>query len=270
MTRRADRLLQIVQVLRRRKAPTTARALAAELEVAPRTIYRDIVALQAAQVPIDGEAGVGYVLRPGYDLPPLMFSADELEAVVLGVRMVFARCDPELARAAMNVLAKVEAVVPNEAQMWRATLLVPHPLPGEIDFGAHVPAIRQAIRRNVKLQIDYADETGQATTRTIWPLGLYLFSHRTLVCAWCELRADYRAFRPERITSCTALEARFDAKNGALMAEFLKNFARQADGHAGPVPPVPAGGRDGGPSPLTCSPGAFRPASTDAPRSRRR
>lgn len=228
--RRADRLLQIVQVLRRRKAPTTARALAAELEVAPRTIYRDVAALQAAQVPIDGEAGVGYILRPGYDLPPLMFSADELEAVVLGVRMVYERCDPALARAAMNVLAKVEAVLPGDAtaQMWRAGLLVPHPLPEEIDFGAHVPTIRRAIRQNARVRIDYADETGGKTTRTIWPLGLYLFSHRTLVCAWCELRAAYRAFRPERISACSVLAQRFDPKNGALMAEFLASFtARQ-------------------------------------------
>ncbi len=228
--RRADRLLQIVQVLRRRKTPTTARALADELEVAPRTIYRDVAALQAARVPIDGEAGVGYVLRAGYDLPPLMFSADELEAVVLGARMVAARCDPELARAAMDVLAKVEAVLPGDApaQMRRATLLVPHPLPDELDFGAHVPTIRRAIRDHHKLRIDYADEHGQRSTRTIWPLGLYLFSHRTLVCAWCEMRADFRAFRPERIAACTALDLRFDAKHGALMTEFLASFSRQA------------------------------------------
>ncbi len=238
--RRADRLLQIVQVLRRRKTPTTARALAEELEVAPRTIYRDVAALQAARVPIDGEAGVGYILRPGYDLPPLMFSAEEIEAVVLGARMVYERCDPALARAAMDVPAKLEAVMPGRAsaEMWRASLLVPHPLASEIDFGAHVP-IRQAIRRSSKLRISYADAQGQQTTRTIWPLGLYLFSHRTLVCAWCELREEYRAFRPERITACTPLELRFDAKNGALMTEFLASFSRRAEADARPTPASP-------------------------------
>lgn len=110
--RRADRLLQIVQILRRRGRPTTAAALAEELEVQPRTIYRDMVALQAARVPVEGEAGVGYVLKPGYDLPPMMFTADEIEAVVLGARMVIERGDPELGRAAKDVLAKVESIVP--------------------------------------------------------------------------------------------------------------------------------------------------------------
>lgn len=126
--RKADRLLQIIQVLRRRRVPTTAEQLAEELEVTPRTIYRDVAALQASRVPIEGQAGMGYMLRPGYDLPPLMFGAEELEAVALGARMVADRGDPELARAAENVLAKVSAVLPDRLadQMWRAALMVPH------------------------------------------------------------------------------------------------------------------------------------------------
>lgn len=227
--RRADRLLQIVQILRRRGRPTTAAALAEELEVQPRTIYRDMVALQAARVPVEGEAGVGYVLKPGYDLPPVMFTADEIEAVVLGARMVIERGDPELGRAAKDVLAKVESIVPRALadQMWRASLLVPHPLESGVGFGDHVPVIRRAVRGNQKLAITYSDSKDISTSRTIWPLGLYLFSHVTLVCTWCELRGGYRAFRSDRIRECKTLAERFDPRGGRLMREFLTAFAQQ-------------------------------------------
>lgn len=225
--RRADRLLQIVQILRRRLGgPTTALTLAEELEVAPRTIYRDIIALQSARVPIDGEAGVGYMLRPGYDLPPMMFNADEIEAITLGARMVIERGDHDLARAARDVLAKIQAVLPKRAadQLWKAALLVPHPLPEGVGFGAHSAAIRKAIRDHRKLRISYADAKGTLTVRTIWPLGLYLFSHVTLICAWCEERSDYRAFRSERVGACDTLPDSFDPQNGQLMREFLARF----------------------------------------------
>lgn len=228
--RRADRLLQIVQILRRDRGHVTASALSEELEVATRTVYRDIVALQAARVPIEGEAGVGYVLRPGYDLPPMMFTAEEVEAVTLGARMVIERGDPDLARAARDVLAKVEAVVPRSAadQMWKAALLVPHPLEAGVSFGRFVPIIRQAVRDNRKLRISYTDGKAVPSVRTLWPLGLYLFSHVTLVCAWCELREDYRAFRSERISGCEVLRDGFDPKGGALMSEFLRSFGGNA------------------------------------------
>lgn len=224
--RRADRLLQIVQILRRSHVPTTARALADELEVVPRTVYRDIAALQASRVPIDGEAGVGYVLRAGYDLPPLMFDTAEIEAIVLGLAMVIERGDRELARGAGDALAKVRAVVPPDVadQIGKAKLLVPHPLEEGVGFGEHVPAIRAAIRASRKLRIEYTDARGTPTERTIWPLGLYLFSHVTLVCAWCEERCDFRAFRSERLGGCRPLSERFDGKNGALMAEFVARF----------------------------------------------
>lgn len=225
--RRADRLLQIVQVLRRRVGPSTARQLADELEVVPRTIYRDIAALQAARVPIDGEPGVGYILRSGYDLPPLMFTSEEVEAIVLGARMVIERGDPDLSQAAEDVLAKVETVLPRSAsdQMWRGTLLVPHPLEAGVDFGDHVGLIRRAVRDSRKLTITYGDWSGNKTERTIWPLGLYLYSHVTLVCAWCELRASFRAFRSDRVTACSPLDQRFDPKGGALLREFLASFS---------------------------------------------
>lgn len=224
--RRADRMLQIVQILRRRGRSATAALLAEELEVGVRTIYRDIAALQAARVPIEGEAGVGYVLNAGYDLPPMMFTAEETEAVVLGARMVMERGDAGLARAAADVLAKVESVLPQSlaAGLWKAALLVPHSLETGISFGEHVPAIRRAIRENRKLAIAYQDAKDELTTRTVWPLGLYLFSHVTLVCAWCELRNDYRAFRSERIKTCETLTVGFDPKGGTLMREFLAAF----------------------------------------------
>ncbi len=225
--RRADRLLQIIQVLRRSTGPTTAQKLADELEVVPRTIYRDIATLQASRVPIDGEAGVGYVLRPGYDLPPLMFEATEIEAVVLGLNMVVERGDPELSRGAKNALAKVRAVVPDYVldASWKAMLMVPHRLESGVEFGQHLAVIRVAIRDSRKLKIRYRRADGQHSYRTIWPLGLYLYSHVTLVCAWCEQRSDFRAFRSERIDSAVELDERFDGKNGALMRSFLNAFA---------------------------------------------
>jgi predicted DNA-binding transcriptional regulator YafY len=228
--RRADRLLQIVQILRRHGRPVTASALAEEVEVATRTVYRDIAALQAARVPVEGEAGVGYMLRPGYDLPPLMFTAEEVDAVALGARMVVERGDFELARAARDVLAKVEAVVPRTVadQWWKAALLVPHPLEDGVSFGRFVPMIRQAVRASRKLRISYIDANASRSERTIWPLGLYLFSHVTLVCAWCELRDGYRAFRSERIEDCELLVDGFDPRGGALMNEFLRSFSGKA------------------------------------------
>ncbi|WBY18143.1 YafY family protein (plasmid) [Erythrobacteraceae bacterium WH01K] len=224
--RRADRLIQIIQILRRRAMPTTARMLAEELEVAPRTVYRDIVALQAARVPVDGEAGIGYVLRPGYDLPPLMFTAEEIEAVVLGAQLVIGRADPGLAKAAENVLAKIKAVLPGdaEARIRQAGLIVPHALEEGVTFGDHVAQIRQAVRQSCKLAITYTDRSDHQTCRVIWPLGLYLYSHVTLVCAWCEERRDFRAFRSDRITTCRTLDQRFDGGCGKLMQDFLTHF----------------------------------------------
>ncbi|WP_158266426.1 helix-turn-helix transcriptional regulator [Allosphingosinicella deserti] len=234
--RRADRLLQIIQVLRRSHRPTTAQDLAAELEVTPRTIYRDMAVLQASRVPIDGEAGVGYVLRPGYDLPPLMLEGAEIDAVVLGLTMVIERGDPELALGARDALAKVEAVLPRTAshQVRSARLLIPHRLAPGVSFGQFTPAIRSAIHRSAKLSIAYVDLRENRTERTVWPLGLYLYSHVTLLCAWCEEREDFRAFRAERIDACEVLPTRFDGKHGGLLAEFLARFS---NGHT----PVEAG-----------------------------
>lgn len=226
MTRRADRLLQIMQALRRSEGPMTAASLAEALEVAPRTIYRDIVALQGARVPIQGEAGVGFVLHRGYDLPPLMFSTNELQALSLGAQMVMERGDAGLARAAQDALAKIKAVAPPEVadDLWKAALLVPHSVRGEVSYGDYLIEVRAAINSSSKLEIGYIDGQGYVSSRTIWPLGLYLYSHVTLICSWCEKRDGFRAFRSDRVIDCRTLEAKFHGQNGGMLKAFLRQF----------------------------------------------
>lgn len=200
--------------------------MAEELEVVPRTVYRDIATLQASRVPIEGAAGIGYILRPGYDLPPLMLSHAEIEAAALGLRMVMERGDTELARSAADALSKIRAVVPKEIAdvFWKTTLLIPHSLEPAVDFGAHVTSIRAAIRHNRKARIVYSDAEARMSERVIWPLGLYLYSHVSLVCAWCEDRQAFRAFRTDRINSWAALNDRFDGKSGGLLKAFMADF----------------------------------------------
>jgi predicted DNA-binding transcriptional regulator YafY len=210
--RRADRLFDIIQILRTARRPVTAAALAEKLEVTPRTIYRDVATLQARRVPIDGEAGVGYVLRRGFDLPPLMFTTDEVEAIVLGARMIPRLRDAKLQRAAESVLDKVTVVLPGQL---RAQLAAPRfyvssgsarPAKG-IDLGA----LRGAIRDHRKMRIAYVDEKGKRTRRTIWPIAMAYYVDVTVIGAWCELRKDYRHFRVERVATSHVLDERFAA-----------------------------------------------------------
>lgn len=221
--RRADRLLQIVQALRRHRGPVTAQALADELEVSRRTIYRDVLDLQASRVPVEGEAGVGYVLRPGYDLPPLMFTVEEVEAIVLGARLARERGDADLARAADDVLAKVAAVLPPPlaAALKRSALLVPSRAADEAAFGPYMAALRRGVRERTRLRIGYVDATGAVTDRVVWPLALLFYAHVTLLGAWCELRKGYRFFRTDRIEGLETTGERFDARNGALLDELM-------------------------------------------------
>jgi predicted DNA-binding transcriptional regulator YafY len=219
--RRSDRLFDIIQRLRTAGRPTTAAALAAELEVTPRTVYRDIATLQARRVPIEGAAGVGYVLRKGFDLPPLMFTIDEIEAIAVGARLVRRLKDPKLQEAANTVLAKVTVVVPERLRQHIADtpVYVSPGMAAEAE-GADLAEVRAAIRDSRKLYIAYADEQGRRTNRVIWPIAMAYYVDVTLVGAWCELRADYRNFRVERIQSSKVLDEHFDQHGGRLFREW--------------------------------------------------
>ena len=218
---RSDRLFDIIQRLRTASKPTTAAMLAEELEVTPRTVYRDIATLQARRVPIEGAAGVGYVLRKGFDLPPLMFTIDEIEAIAVGARLVRRLKDPKLQEAANTVLAKVTVVVPERLRghIADAPVYVSPGMTAEAE-GADLAEVRAAIRDSRKLYIAYADEQGRRTNRVIWPIAMAYYVDVTLVGAWCELRADYRNFRVERIQSSKVLDEHFDQDGGRLFREW--------------------------------------------------
>jgi predicted DNA-binding transcriptional regulator YafY len=219
--RRADRLFDIIQTLRGAKGPMTAAQIAERLEVTPRTIYRDIATLQARRVPIEGAAGLGYLLRRGFDLPPLMFTAEEIEAILVGSLLTRRTGDPGLKIAADSVLSKVTAILPAALQ---DHLTSPSFFVSE--HGASEPAIadltlvRRAIRNRNKLEIDYADGQGELTKRRIWPMAVAYFVEVTLICAWCELRGDYRHFRADRIRSLKVSEETFSTSDGKLMTEW--------------------------------------------------
>lgn len=223
--RRAERLFEIVQHLRRARGPITATALADSLEVCERTVYRDMAALQGQGVPVDGEAGIGYVLAPGYDLPPLMFTADEIEAVVLGARLVAQTGDPALTRASEDVLAKIEAVLsPDLARRLADTALFvpPSPQRERHEVGIDLADVRKAIRDERKLAIAYGDVEGRSTERTILPIAIAFYEGRMVVVAWCELRQDFRHFRADRIVRMDQTGERFVARSGRLRADWQK------------------------------------------------
>ncbi len=219
--RRADRLFEIIQILRRRKI-VRASDLAEALEVSERTVYRDIKDLAANGVPIDGEAGVGYILRSGYDLPPLMFNEQEIEALVLGARIVETWTDPALAEAANNVVAKVEAVIPERLRqhLRSSTLLAPanHKAP---PISIDLAEVRHALRHFKKLHLNYQDAAGLATERDVRPLALSFFGPVWLLAAWCELREDFRSFRLDRIETLERLDAGFKPERGKTLQDYL-------------------------------------------------
>ena len=227
---RAERLLDLLQILRRHRYAVSGAALAAELDISLRTLYRDIASLQAQGAHIDGEAGLGYVLRPGFVLPPLMFSPDEIEALVLGARWVADRADLPLGLAARNALTKISAVLPAPLrdELDSSALLIGPSAPiasGIVELGA----IRQAIRHERKLVVTYLDLKNTATQRTIWPIALAFFERVRVVVAWCELRQGFRHFRADRISALTPSEARFPRRRQVLLKEWreLEGIAPQ-------------------------------------------
>jgi predicted DNA-binding transcriptional regulator YafY len=218
---RAQRLLDLIQVLRRHRFPVSGAALAQELGVSLRTLYRDIETLKAQGAHIDSEAGVGYVLRPGFVLPPLKFSEEEIEALVLGSRWVAERADGPLSKAARNALAKIVAVLSDDMRDGAEArgLLVG---PGvQIAAGdAELATIRQAIRAQRKLAIGYVNQDGAQTRRTVWPFALAFFDRVRVVVAWCELRGDYRHFRTDRIAALKLSDKHYPRRRQALLKEW--------------------------------------------------
>jgi predicted DNA-binding transcriptional regulator YafY len=220
--RRADRLFDIIQSLRGTQAPLTAAALAERLEVTPRTIYRDVAALQASRVPIEGAPGLGYVLRRGFDLPPLMFTAEEADAIAIGVRLLRRLRDAKLQEAAESVLGKLAAVVPAplQPQLVDAPVYISEGSTPEPQ-GVDPAALRAAIREGHKVRISYRDEAGHATARTVWPVAMAYYVDVTVLAAWCELRSDFRHFRVDRITEATALDEPIPGDRHKLLARWL-------------------------------------------------
>ena len=219
--RRSDRLFQIILLLGRNKV-LTARYLAENLAVSERTIYRDIRDLALSGVPIEGEAGVGFMLRKGYQIPPLMFNEEELQALVLGARVVQSWADPELAQAARLLLAKVEAVLPiaMKPKLDHSPLLVP-------DF--HIPAamtislaeLRHAIAGTFKVNFRYTRADGEKSERIVCPLGLFYWGASWTLGAWCELRENFRTFRIDRTQDVQILTDRFSVETGKRLQDYL-------------------------------------------------
>jgi predicted DNA-binding transcriptional regulator YafY len=218
---RSERLLDLIQALRRHRMPVTGGALAGELGVSLRTVYRDIQSLVATGAPIEGEAGIGYVLRPGYTLPPLMFTEEEIEAIVLGARMVAGAADPRLGRAALDAVAKIIAVLPGDRGDEVAALgLLAAPRQPDTPDGVDLAVLRQTIRAERKVWISYGDEAGNRTERRIWPIALTFYDRSRVLAAWCELRQGFRHFRTDRVITLTETGERFPRSRRALMKEW--------------------------------------------------
>ena len=220
--RRADRLFQLVQFLLRGRVVTAAE-LARELEVSERTIYRDVRDLVASGVPIEGEAGVGYVLKSGFDLPPLMFKESEIEALVLGARIVESWADAELADSATDAIAKIEAVIPERLRGYMANTALLAPNSHHMEpIGFDLAQLRRALRNQCKVRFRYTDVLRQVSERSVRPLSLAYFGPVWLLAAWCELREDFRTFRLDRIAEFAVLEEGFKAERGKTLHDFLK------------------------------------------------
>ncbi|HHF7367800.1 TPA: helix-turn-helix transcriptional regulator [Legionella bozemanae] len=218
---RTERLFDLIQLLRRHRLPVSGKNLSKELGVSLRTLYRDIITLQSFGAPIEGEPGVGYVLKPGFMLPPLMFSDDEIEAMVLGSRWVAQRADTQLKTAAQNVLAKISAVLPSDLkrQLETSGLLVP---PGKCfeSKDSDLILIRKAIRLERKMEVEYQDLQNNHSTRILWPIALGFFDEVHLMVAWCELRQDFRHFRTDRILQLSVKEQKYSSTRQSLLKKW--------------------------------------------------
>lgn len=226
--RRADRLFQTVQLIRGRRL-STAQWLAGRLQVSTRTVYRDVADLQAQGVPIDGEAGVGYRMRAGFDLPPLMFTTGEAQALVAAIRLAQSRLDGPLAASAESALSKMLAVLPPATRAAAERLAVYAPPVGP-DAGtrARLETLRLATEARRKLRLQYLDLQGQASARTVRPLGSFFWGQVWTLAAWCEQRQAFRSFRVDRIGAITVLDERFRDEPGRSLADLLRQQAGEA------------------------------------------
>jgi len=240
--RRADRLFQIIQILRRSARPVTAGDIARELEVSVRTVYRDVADLIAQRVPVQGEAGFGYILDDAFDMPPLMLTPDEIEAAVLGAQWVAGRGDPVLANAARDLIAKITSVVPERLRPFIADPAIaarPTRAPAAPD-GIDLARTREWIREGRKIRIDYRDERGDHSLRVIWPVILGFFDEKRMLAAWCELRQDFRHFRADRVAAADFLDERYEGRPAALRQRWKRHLAEKhaAQSASGAHPPL--------------------------------
>jgi predicted DNA-binding transcriptional regulator YafY len=221
--RRADRLFQLVQLVRGRRL-STADFIAQRLEVSARTVYRDIAALQAQGVPIEGEAGVGYRMRAGFDLPPLMFTQHEAQALVAAVRLARSRLDLALATHADAALSKILAVLPAAARAAAESLAIFAPAFGpDAATRERLEALRLAAQARHKLHIAYLDLKEASSQRTVRPLGCFFWGEVWTLAAWCETRDGFRSFRVDRITALEVLPERFRDEPGKTVADLLRH-----------------------------------------------
>lgn len=219
-----------MQKLRLYQYPVSGQHLAQELGISLRTLYRDIASLQAQGARIEGEAGLGFVLRPGFTLPPLMFSVEEIEALALGARWVSSRADHPLGLAAKDALSKIAAVLPAQLrfELDSSALLIGPGMPSA-DRPGILALIRQAIRSECKLEMSYLDQQQRPTQRIIWPFALAFFDHTRVVVAWCETRQSFRHFRTDRIQTLLSQETRYPQKRQALLKAWRKEQGIAAD-----------------------------------------
>ncbi|KZZ43943.1 MAG: YafY family transcriptional regulator [Saccharospirillaceae bacterium] len=225
MSNKSERLFQLVTLLRSRRTAITAETLAEFMEVSVRTIYRDIQALVVSGIPVEGEAGIGYRLRPGFQLPPLMFDFDEVQSILLGTHMVAAWTDQELAQAARRAEAKIRAVLP-EQQLMRADnspYCVPPVLKEHPVQTVHLN-IRHACERLLKVTMDYEDAQGSKSQRTVWPLGMLFWGQRWTFLAWCESRDAYRSFRLDRVNNIDLLNEHYPRHPQRNLQHYLQQW----------------------------------------------
>lgn len=227
--RRTERLFKIIQILRRGRQPVTAGAIASELETSMRTVYRDIAELTAQRVPVRGEAGVGYVLDSGFDMPPLMLTPDEIEAAMLGAQWVSRQGDAALAKAAADFVAKLTAVTPERL---RPFMLEPAGAAASawdrVEDAIDMASLRAAIHAQQKVRLQYRAESGDVTARTIWPIAIGYFATVRLIAGWCELRGDFRHFRTDRVIDAEFTQERYPGRRSALRRQWRESQRRQA------------------------------------------